>query len=54
MKGPSGVWLFWLATRVFFLIGFRNQVAVLLNWATSYWTYQRTACIMVGSENDTR
>ncbi len=52
----SGVfaWLFWLAAHVFFLIGFRNRVAVLLNWATSYWTYQRSARIMLDSENETR
>ena len=48
----SGViaWWFWLAAHVFFLIGFRNRVAVLLNWATSYWTYQRSARIMLDSE----
>lgn len=43
-------WWFWLAAHVFFLIGFRNRVAVLLNWATSYWTYQRSARIMLDSE----
>jgi NADH:ubiquinone reductase (H+-translocating) len=48
----SGViaWWFWLAAHVFFLIGFRNRVAVLLNWATSYWTYQRGARIMLDAE----
>jgi NADH dehydrogenase len=47
-------WLFWLAAHVFFLIGFRNRVAVLLNWGMSYWTYQRNARIMLDSENETR
>jgi NADH:ubiquinone reductase (H+-translocating) len=48
----SGViaWWFWLAAHMFFLIGFRNRVAVLLNWATSYWTYQRGARIMLDAE----
>ena len=43
-------WWFWLAAHIFFLIGFRNRVAVLINWATSYWTYQRSARIMLDSE----
>ncbi len=47
-------WWFWLAAHVFFLIGFRNRISVLLNWGTSYWTYQRGARIMLDSENKTR
>jgi len=42
-------WWFWLIAHVFFLIGFRNRLAVLLNWAWSYWTFQRHARI-VGSD----
>ncbi|MFN8755744.1 MAG: NAD(P)/FAD-dependent oxidoreductase [Burkholderiales bacterium] len=42
-------WWFWLAAHVFFLIGFRNRLAVLLNWAISYWTYQRSARIIEAS-----
>ncbi len=41
-------WWFWLAAHVFFLIGFRNRVSVLLNWALAYWTYQRSARIVLG------
>jgi NADH dehydrogenase len=40
-------WWFWLAAHVFFLIGFRNRFVVLINWAFSYWTYQRSARIML-------
>jgi NADH:ubiquinone reductase (H+-translocating) len=40
-------WWFWLAAHVFFLIGFRNRLAVLTNWAFAYWTYQRHARIVV-------
>ena len=43
-------WWFWLAAHVFFLIDFRNRLAVLLNWATSYFTYQRSARIILDSE----
>lgn len=48
----SGViaWIFWLAAHVFFLIGFRNRLVVLTNWAWAYWTYQRHARIVLGAE----
>ena len=39
-------WWFWLISHVFFLIGFRNRLTVLMNWAWSYWTYQRHARII--------
>ena len=34
--------------HVFFLIGFRNRVAVLFNWWWAYWSYQRAARIILG------
>jgi NADH dehydrogenase len=43
-------WWIWLATHIFFLIGFRNRVSVLLNWALAYWTYQRGARIVLGQD----
>ncbi len=43
-------WLFWLFAHVYFLIGFRNRVVVLLDWAWAYWTYQRQARVMSSSE----
>jgi NADH dehydrogenase len=46
-------WWFWLIAHVFFLIGFRNRLAVLLNWTWAYWTYQRGARIIVGSDRNT-
>jgi len=45
-------WWFWLFAHVFFLIGFRNRLAVLLNWTWAYWTYQRGARIIVGNDAD--
>ena len=39
-------WWFWLTAHLFFLIGFRNRLVVLTDWAWSYWTYQRTARIL--------
>ncbi len=36
-------WFIWIFVHVFFLIGFRNRVLVLLQWAWSYATYSRGA-----------
>lgn len=41
-------WWFWLVAHVFFLIGFRNRIMVLIDWAWSYWTYKRHARIIFG------
>jgi NADH dehydrogenase len=45
-------WWFWLAAHVFFLIGFRNRLIVLMNWAWAYWTYQRHARVVFGTGAD--
>jgi len=36
-------WLAWLFVHIFFLIGFRNRLIVLIQWAWSYFTYERGA-----------
>jgi NADH:ubiquinone reductase (H+-translocating) len=45
----SGIiaWWFWLLAHIFFLIGFRNRLVVLIDWASAYWTYRRSARIIV-------
>ncbi|HEV7490544.1 MAG TPA: FAD-dependent oxidoreductase, partial [Rhodanobacteraceae bacterium] len=45
-------WWFWLIAHVFFLIGFRNRIVVLIDWAWSYWTYARHARIIFGRKYD--
>lgn len=45
-------WWFWLTAHVFFLIGFRNRLVVLLNWCWAYWSYQRGARIILGKDDD--
>lgn len=45
-------WWFWLAAHVFFLIGFRNRMVVLIDWAQAYWSYQRSARIILGGEKN--
>jgi len=41
-------WAAWLGVHIFFLIGFRNRVLVLLQWAWAYVTYQRGARLITG------
>jgi len=41
-------WLAWLFVHLIFLIGFRNRLAVLLQWAYSYFAYKRGARIITG------
>jgi NADH:ubiquinone reductase (H+-translocating) len=41
-------WLAWLFIHVFFLIGFRNRMIVLIQWAWSYLTYERGARLITG------
>jgi NADH dehydrogenase len=42
-------WLFWLFAHIYFLIGFRNRLIVLLDWAWAYWTYERNARVVASA-----
>jgi NADH dehydrogenase len=35
-------WLAWLFLHIFELIGFRNRLVVMIEWATAYFTRQRS------------
>jgi NADH dehydrogenase len=50
----SGIfaWWFWLLLHIYFLIGFRSRLIVLINWAWSYFTYERGARIIVGATQE--
>ncbi|HEY1463385.1 MAG TPA: NAD(P)/FAD-dependent oxidoreductase [Terriglobales bacterium] len=41
-------WLAWLFVHIFFLIGFRNRILVLIQWAWSYITFERGARLITG------
>jgi NADH dehydrogenase len=41
-------WVAWLAVHIFYLIGFRNRVLVLISWAWSYVSFRRGARIITG------
>ncbi|MFQ6045545.1 MAG: NAD(P)/FAD-dependent oxidoreductase [Gemmatimonadales bacterium] len=40
MSGTA-VWFLWLFLHILYLVGFRNRLSVLLQWAYAYFTYQR-------------
>ncbi|HMO63712.1 MAG TPA: NAD(P)/FAD-dependent oxidoreductase [Verrucomicrobiota bacterium] len=42
-------WIAWLLVHLLFLVGFRNKLAVLLQWAYSYFAYKRGARIIFGA-----
>ena len=41
-------WWFWLFVHILYLVGFRNRVTVLIQWAYAYFTYQRGARLITG------
>jgi NADH:ubiquinone reductase (H+-translocating) len=41
-------WMAWLFVHIMFLIGYRNRVAVFIQWAWSYFTWQRGARLITG------
>jgi NADH dehydrogenase len=49
-SGPIA-WLAWLFLHIFMLIGFRNRVLVLFQWAGAYLTMQRSVRLITGAEH---
>ena len=49
--GPLA-WLSWLFLHIFMLIGFRNRAVVLLQWAVSYFTFQRSVRLITNVERE--
>lgn len=52
MSGPLTMtgtiaWLAWLFIHLMYLVGFRNRVAVLMEWAWAYFSFQRSARVVV-------
>jgi NADH dehydrogenase len=47
--GGTLAWLSWVTVHLFFLVGFRNRVAVFLSWAWTYLTFNRGARLITGS-----
>jgi len=45
-------WWAWLVVHLVMLIGFRNRLVVLVNWAWNYFTYDRGLRAIVGEEDE--
>jgi NADH:ubiquinone reductase (H+-translocating) len=45
-------WWFWLFVHIMYLVGFRNRLSVLLQWAYSYFTYQRGVRLITRADVD--
>jgi len=46
-------WAAWLGIHIFFLIGFRNRLLVIIEWAWAYVTWQRGARLITGKDSRT-
>jgi NADH dehydrogenase len=44
-------WITWIAVHIFFLIGFRNRLAVLASWVWTYFTFSRGARLITGDQH---
>jgi NADH dehydrogenase len=49
LSGYAG-WLFWIFLHIFWLIGFRNRIAVMTEWAWAYLTFQRRVRLITGGK----
>jgi NADH dehydrogenase len=43
-------WMSWLTVHIFFLIGFRNRLAVFVQWADTYVRFQDGVRLIIGSQ----
>ena len=44
-------WLLWGLVHVYFLVGFRNRIAVMMGWLWAYVTFGRGARLITGHDN---
>lgn len=44
-------WITWLGVHIFYLIGFRNRLLVIIQWAWAYATYDRGARLITGDQS---
>ena len=48
--GGFPAWITWITVHIFFLIGFRNRLAVLASWVWTYFTFSRGARLITGDQ----
>jgi NADH:ubiquinone reductase (H+-translocating) len=41
-------WITWITVHIFFLVGFRNRIAVFTQWVWTYFTFNRGARLITG------
>jgi len=44
-------WFTWVTVHIFFLIGFRNRLLVLINWAWNFFNFTRGARLITGDQS---
>lgn len=49
LTGGAG-WVLWSIVHIYFLIDFRNRMAVFLNWVSAWLTYARGARLITGDD----
>ncbi len=49
--GGFPAWITWLVVHIYFLIGFRNRLAVLSQWIWSYFTFTYGVRLIYGSQS---
>lgn len=49
LAGPIA-WIAWLVVHIFYLIGFRNRLFVIIQWGLSYFNYRRGAQLILSRE----
>jgi NADH dehydrogenase len=49
-KGLSA-WLLWMGVHIFNLIGFRNRILVMINWAWDFLLFERAVRLILPSES---
>jgi NADH:ubiquinone reductase (H+-translocating) len=45
-------WMIWLTVHILYLIGFRNRLLVLMNWAWDYFASQRNVDLMIPTKQE--
>jgi NADH dehydrogenase len=48
--GGFAAWISWLVVHIYYLVGFKNRLFVVLQWAWSYFSYGRGARLIVEKE----
>jgi NADH dehydrogenase len=45
-------WWLWGIAHIYFLIGFRNRLIVMVDWAWAYFTYERSARVVAEPDSN--